>query len=166
MFRRSGAALSTELEVPVGEYNPLLGASYLQIAREGLGWQKSQNGGPSVPQAGPQNSAYHRFGSHVAFGAKEQSGIKAAGNILASAYPNALSDFMGLMLVPSVPSMVVDLSAAVLTSAYQKFGHERDFVFCVDTSFRVEGTDPLRGHFLLLPDMPSLRAIFDAIRLP
>jgi hypothetical protein len=23
----------------------------------------------------------------------------------------------------------------------------------------------LRGHFLLLPDMPSLRAIFDAIRL-
>ena len=26
--------------------------------------------------------------------------------------------------------------------------------------------EPLRGHFLLLPDMPSLRAIFDAIRLP
>ena len=96
----------------------------------------------------------------------EQSGIKEAGNILASAYLNALSDFMGMMLVPSVPSLVVDLSAAVLTSAYLNFGHERDFVFCVDTSFRVEGTDPLRGHFLLLPDMPSLRAIFDAIRLP
>ena len=33
-------------------------------------------------------------------------------------------------------------------------------------SSRVEGaTEPLRGHFLLLPDMPSLRAIFDAIRL-
>ena len=26
-------------------------------------------------------------------------------------------------------------------------------------------TEPLRGHFLLLPDTPSLRAIFDAIRL-
>ena len=75
------------------------------------------------------------------FGAMEQSGIKEAGNILASAYLNALSDFMGMMLVPSVPSLVVDLSAAVLTSAYLNFGHERDFVFCVDTSFRVEGTD-------------------------
>ena len=45
------------------------------------------------------------------FGAMEQSGLKEAGNILASAYLNALSDFMGMMLVPSVPSLVVDLSA-------------------------------------------------------
>ena len=40
------------------------------------------------------------------FGAMEQSGLKEAGNILASAYMNALSDFMGMMLVPSVPSLV------------------------------------------------------------
>jgi len=100
------------------------------------------------------------------FGVMEQSGLKEAGNILASAYLNALSDFMGMMLVPSVPSLVVDLSAAVLTSAYLNFGHARDFVFCVETAFRVENAAaPLVGHFLLLPDMPSLRAIFDAIRL-
>ncbi len=95
------------------------------------------------------------------FGPMEQSGIKEAGNILASAYMNALSDFMGMMLVPSVPN------AAVLTTTYLNFGHDRDYVFCVETSFRVEGAiEPLRGHFLLLPDTPSLRAIFDAIRLP
>jgi chemotaxis protein CheC len=106
-------------------------------------------------------------GTTKSFGDMEQSGLKEAGNILASAYLNALSDFMGMMLVPSVPSLVVDLSAAVLTSAYLNFGHARDYVFCVETSFRVEGTaEPLQGHFLLLPDMPSLRAIFDAIRLP
>ncbi len=105
-------------------------------------------------------------GSTSGFGDMEQSGLKEAGNILASAYLNALSDFMGMMLVPSVPSLVVDLSAAVLTTTYLNFGHDRDFVFCVETTFRVEGETPLRGHFLLLPDMPSLRAIFDAIRLP
>jgi chemotaxis protein CheC len=100
------------------------------------------------------------------FGVMEQSGLKEAGNILASAYMNALSDFMGMMLVPSVTSLVIDLSAAVLTTTYLNFGHDRDFVFCVETSFRVEGAiEPLRGHFLLLPDTPSLRAIFDAIRL-
>ena len=78
------------------------------------------------------------------FGEMEQSGLKEAGNILASAYMNALSDFMGMMLVPSVPSLVVDLSAAVLTTTYLNFGHDRDFVFCVETSFRVEDTtEPL-----------------------
>jgi chemotaxis protein CheC len=100
------------------------------------------------------------------FGLMEQSGLKEAGNILASAYMNALSDFMGIMLVPSVPSLVIDLNAAVLTTAYLNFGHDRDFVFCVETSFQVSNAaEPLRGHFLLLPDTPSLRAIFDAIRL-
>jgi chemotaxis protein CheC len=105
-------------------------------------------------------------GTTTQFSDMEQSGLKEAGNILASAYLNALSDFMGMMLVPSVPSLVIDLSGAVLTSAQLNFGHDRDYAFCVETSFRVEGSpDPLGGHFLLLPDLSSLRAIFDAIRL-
>jgi chemotaxis protein CheC len=65
-------------------------------------------------------------GTTAEFGEMEQSGLKEAGNILASAYLNALSDFMGMMLVPSVPSLVIDLSAAVLTTAYLNFGHDRD----------------------------------------
>ena len=106
-------------------------------------------------------------GSIVEFGEMERSALKEAGNILASAYLNALSDFMGMMLVPSVPSLVIDLSGAVLTSTHLNFGHDRDYAFCVETSFRVEGSsEPLAGHFLLLPDIASLRSIFDAIRLP
>ncbi|MGH7656680.1 MAG: chemotaxis protein CheC, partial [Gemmatimonadales bacterium] len=67
------------------------------------------------------------------FGVMEQSGLKEAGNILSSAYLNALSDFMGMMLLPSVPSLVIDLLGAVLTSAYLNFGHEREYVFCLET---------------------------------
>ena len=108
----------------------------------------------------------HGLGSTTSFGPMEQSALKEAGNILGSAYLNALSDFMGMMLVPSIPSLVIDLSGAILTSAHLNFGHERDYAFCVETSFRVEGaTEPLGGHFLLLPDLASLRSIFDAIRL-
>jgi chemotaxis protein CheC len=107
------------------------------------------------------------LGTTQTFGEMERSSIKEAGNILASAYLNALSDFMGMMLVPSVPSLVIDLNGAVLTSAHLNFGHDRDYAFCVETSFRVEGTDDqMGGHFLLLPDLASLRSIFDAIRLP
>lgn len=105
-------------------------------------------------------------GGTAGFEPMEQSTLKETGNILSSAYLNALSDFMGMMLLPSVPSLVVDLAGAVLTTTYLNFGHDRDFVFCVDTSFRVEGAhEALHGQFLLLPDPPSLQAIFDAIRL-
>lgn len=106
------------------------------------------------------------LGTTADFAPMEQSALKEAGNILGSAYLNALSDFMGMMLVPSIPSLVIDLSGAILTSAHLNFGHDRDYAFCVETSFRVEGaTEPLGGHFLLLPDLASLRSIFDAIRL-
>ena len=107
------------------------------------------------------------MGTTQAFGEMEQSALKEAGNILGSAYLNALSDFMGMMLVPSIPSLVIDFSGAILTTAQVNFGHDRDYAFCVETSFRVDGaSEPLGGHFLLLPDLASLRSIFDAIRLP
>ena len=106
------------------------------------------------------------IGTTTEFGMLEQSSLKEAGNILCGAYMNALSSFMGMMLLPSVPSLVIDLSAAVLTSSYLNFGHERDFVFCVETQFQFRAeNESLAGHFLLMPDMASLRAILQAVRL-
>ncbi|MGE3527605.1 MAG: chemotaxis protein CheC, partial [Gemmatimonadales bacterium] len=106
------------------------------------------------------------IGTTQEFGAMEESGLKEAGNILSSAYLTALSDFMGMMLLPSVPSLTIDLAGAVLTSTYLNFGYERDYVFCLETEFVFsEETRGLRGHFLLMPDLASLRAVFDAIRL-
>lgn len=100
------------------------------------------------------------------FGIIEQSSLKEAGNILCSAYMNALSSFMGMMLLPSVPSLVIDLAAAVLTSAYLNFGSDRDYVFCVETQFMfVAEGESLRGHFLLVPDFSSLRSILQAVKL-
>jgi len=105
-------------------------------------------------------------GSTSTFGELEQSSLKETGNILGSAYLNALSDFMGMMLLPSVPSLVIDESAAILTSTYLNFGQDRDVVFCVETHFDFQDSGhSLHGEFMLLPDAASLRAIFDAIRL-
>jgi chemotaxis protein CheC len=105
-------------------------------------------------------------GTTTSLGQIEESGLKEAGNILAGAYLNALSDFMGMMLLPSVPSLVVEMAGAVLTTAYLNFGQDRDYVFCVETDFNFsEAGRSLKGHFLLLPDLASLRAIFEAIRL-
>ena len=100
------------------------------------------------------------------FGELEQSAIKEAGNILSGAYMNALSEFMGLLLLPSPPSLAVDMSSAVLSTAYLQFGTDRDFVFCVESEFYMNDLhERLRGFFLLLPDVASLQAILKAVRL-
>ncbi|HYD51154.1 MAG TPA: chemotaxis protein CheC [Gemmatimonadaceae bacterium] len=96
----------------------------------------------------------------------EQSAIKEAGNILSGQYMNALSEFMGMMLLPSPPSLAIDMSAAVLTTTYLQWAPDREHVFCVESEFLLVDTEErLRGFFLLLPDPASLQAILRAIRV-
>ncbi|HEV8234651.1 MAG TPA: chemotaxis protein CheC [Gemmatimonadaceae bacterium] len=100
------------------------------------------------------------------FSEMQQSAIKEAGNILSSAYMNALADFMGMLLLPSPPSLAIDMSTAVLTTAYLQFGSDKDYVFCVESEFRLSDADEkLSGYFLLLPDAASLQAILRAVRV-
>ena len=109
----------------------------------------------------------HRpVGSCTDLGALEQSAIKEAGNILSGAHMNALSEFMGIMLLPSPPSLVIDMSRAVLTTAHVQFSDDPNYVFCVETEFYMrDDEERVRGFFLLLPDAPSLKAILRAVRL-
>jgi len=50
---------STDVTIQVGERDPVLGRSYVQIAREGWGEQKSQNGGANPALSGPGSTSYH-----------------------------------------------------------------------------------------------------------
>src|SRR5207302_1530278 len=66
-------ALSPSVEIPEGQYNPLLGLTYAQVSSRGLGHQKSQNGGTGLAQAEAETSLYHRFASLVPVSEKESS---------------------------------------------------------------------------------------------
>ena len=105
-------------------------------------------------------------GSSTALGELETSAIKEAGNLLSGAYMNALSDFLGMLLLPSPPSLVVDMSTAVLTSAYAQFASDPDCVLCVESEFMLTDLgQSLRGFFLLLPEPASLQVMLRALRL-
>ncbi|WP_396201630.1 chemotaxis protein CheC [Gemmatimonas sp.] len=105
-------------------------------------------------------------GSSTAFSELETSAIKEAGNILSGAYMNALSDFLGMLLLPSPPSLVIDMSTAVLTSAIGEFSPDPDAILCVESEFQLmEMQQTLRGFFLLLPDPASLQVMLRALRL-
>jgi chemotaxis protein CheC len=97
--------------------------------------------------------------------ALEQSAIVEAGNILSSTYLNALSALLGMLLMPSPPTMSVEVSTAVLTTENLKLGAMQDEVLCVENEFLMKESDEkLRGFFLLLPDSSSLNAILRAMK--
>jgi chemotaxis protein CheC len=105
-------------------------------------------------------------GTFTEIGAYEQSAIKEAGNILSSAYLNALAEFMGMILLPSPPQLEVDLSDAILSSTYLESTRGADVAFVIESEFFLkERNTPLRGFFFLLPDQSSLDQILKAVRL-
>jgi chemotaxis protein CheC len=104
--------------------------------------------------------------STTSLGPLEQSAIKEAGNILSGAYMNALSEFLGVLLLPSPPSLVIDRSEAVLSSAIFSSAAGPETILCVESEFIFVNTaDHVRGFFLLLPDPASLQVMLRALRL-
>src|SRR5436309_11968206 len=65
--------LSASVEIAEGDYNTILGLTYAQVSRLGLGHQKSQNGGTGLPPAEEEMASYHRFASLVSVPEKESS---------------------------------------------------------------------------------------------
>lgn len=90
--------------------------------------------------------------------------LKEVGNIIVGAYLNALSDFMGLLLIMSVPAIAIDMAGAIMTTGYLNFGEAQDYVLCVNTGMAM-GEDHIRGHFLLIPDAASLHVMLRELRL-
>jgi chemotaxis protein CheC len=95
-----------------------------------------------------------------------ESLIKEVSNILSCSYMNALGELLGVLILPSVPGMIVDMAGAVLSSVMLEFGSEKDFVFCVETEFDFgETRNPLSAYFLLLPDTKSLEIILKKLNV-
>lgn len=106
------------------------------------------------------------FGSAEIFGELEQSAIMEVGNILGSTYMNALAEFLGMTLLPSVPNLVIDESAAVVNIACAAASELPEAVFSIETQFMVTPeTNRVGALFLLLPDADALTRILERIRL-
>ena len=104
-------------------------------------------------------------GPHI-LGDIERSTLEETANILTGAYLNGLSGLLGLMLIPSVPRLAVDVCGEVLSTSYLNLGKEHQIVIVLDTRFRFDpGDRGMSGHFVLLPDTASLNVILKAARV-
>jgi len=93
------------------------------------------------------------------------SALQEVGNILSGSYLSALSDFTGLTLLPSVPSLSIDMVGATISYGLIELSQTGDFAILIDTV--LTGTDTsnegIQGHFFLLPDPDSLEIIFTSL---
>ena len=64
---------AANLEIQEGTFAPANGLTYLQIGREGLAAQKTQNNGVAIPAPGAFASAYHRYDARVPAAEHEES---------------------------------------------------------------------------------------------
>jgi len=94
----------------------------------------------------------------------EHSAIKEAGNILAGAYLNALTEFLGLLLLQSVPQLIFDMAEAVISELSKGFPINTE-VICIETEF-MESNRVINGYFFLMPDKVSLDVILRATQVP
>ena len=95
----------------------------------------------------------------------EESALKEAGNILGGAYMTALSEFLGMTLLPSPPRLTVGTTHTVMEE-HRKEASSAAAACCVETEFNFEEIgERFRGFFLLLPDAASFDLIFAAVRV-
>lgn len=95
----------------------------------------------------------------------EYSALSEIGNILAGSYLSSLADFTRLSMVPTVPSIAVDMAGAILSFGLLQYGQMGDSALLIDTAF-LEGEESMEGHFFLIPDPDSFDKIFRALGVP
>ena len=82
----------------------------------------------------------------------EESVIQEIGNIVTASYLNALSDYYRCQLLPSPPSLAIDMAAAVVDSVLLNTGRFEEDTISVVTKF-AGTTRSLRGFFMYIPEV-------------
>ena len=95
--------------------------------------------------------------------------LQEIGNILSGSYLTALSDFTGLDLQPSVPSLAIDMAGALLGDGLMELGRSGDYAILIDAEISIRKLVQQTiiqnggGHFFLLPDPDSFEKLFTAL---
>lgn len=94
--------------------------------------------------------------------ATAQSAVKELGNILCSAYLNALADFMGFPLLPSVPALAIDMVSSVLQSVASDAAETGAQALLIENRFQ-ESSQAVPLFLFFLPEPGALEAMLDGL---
>ena len=146
------------LVLPLAEVPEHLGGAEKLMAGIFLGIEGETTG--SIMLLFPGESACHLCGALLGeeLSSLESehaiSTLKEVGNILSSAYLNALGSLVGKTLLPTIPGFAYDMAGALVDTLLIDLGRKGDLALMVETEFGGDlGNDRrVRGHFFLIPD--------------
>jgi chemotaxis protein CheC len=157
--------------VPPGDFVPEI-APDVEVVAVQMGMSGSINGRTAFLLAIPaslrlaERMLRRGRGTSVSLGKLEQSALNEAGNILAGAYLTALSEFLGMRLMLSPPTLTTGDTASALSTFGDHAPQAESPILCVETEFFLEEpVESLHGFFLLVPDADAFDAIFRAVRV-
>ncbi len=95
------------------------------------------------------------------FSEMQVSALQEIGNIIAGSYLNSLAKLTNLSIIPSVPSLSIDMAGAILSVPAIEFGMIADRILLIETQFFNE--IEIDGYFVLIPDMESYEVILRSL---
>lgn len=91
------------------------------------------------------------------------------GNILSASYMNAISQFTGLKVIPSVPAVSYDMMSAIIATTFMEAGQYDEYILDIETIF-IRDKDKVKGsgisigsHFYYIPVPGSLEKILSSL---
>ena len=90
------------------------------------------------------------------------SALCEIGNIISSAFMNAIATLTHLALMPSVPAVAIDMMGAILSTTFIESGQFDEYVLDLETQFLQEN-QKLSGHFYYIPMPGSLEKILNSL---
>lgn len=149
----AGVAPTARLSEIAGNPEDLVAGVYIQVTGDVPGHALLVFSYDSALQLVDILTGQHS-GTTVRLDEMESSVIQEVGNIVTSAYLNAISEFFGWSLMPSPPSVAVDMSAAVIDSVLLSTGHFDDETISIVTKFAGR-KQAMRGFFLYIPEVQT-----------
>ena len=143
-----------------GEQNKLVGV-YLELTNEFLG---------SILFLFPYNSAlvlsdlltFQPVGTSTELNEMSQSAITEVGNVVVSAYTNALSSFLDTSIMLSPPHYSEQVPDMFLDEITQAIGKDTSHALVFDTKFKGK-KNQFTSYFILLPSPQSLDILYDRL---
>lgn len=88
-----------------------------------------------------------------------ESVIGEIGNIVSSGFMNAISEFVSLTAIASVPAVVNDMLSAIIVTSFLESGQHDEYILEIETLFLGDKKSPIGGHFYFIPGPGSLEKI-------
>ena len=84
------------------------------------------------------------------------SALREVGNIMISAYTNAMSGLTNMKIRPSVPAFAVDMQGAIMAVPMAEFCGQSDYIMAIGTNFIFDDDRTVPCRLLMSPDVRSL----------